>query len=213
MTHLHIPDGIMPFWLWAGSYVVIFLLVYYFLNKVKKLSPIIYRKKLVHTGIISSIMILAMSIDLFLYHPNFSVLSGIILGANYSIFAAFIINIILSLFGHGSITTIGLNTLIIFIQMLMGIILFKFTAKIFKNNIFWRIFTTVFVALLVSTILTIFIITLGGEKWGLHSEEFTVLALIVSFAGIMIESLMSAGAGVYIKSVKPDIIESQLTTG
>jgi cobalt/nickel transport system permease protein len=206
MTHLHIPDGVLPPWLWIGGYIVVVLLVGYFSKKVKKLPPNIYRKKLVHAGIISAIITLAMSVEIFVYHPNFTVISGIILGADYSIFASLIVNIILSLFGHGGVTTLGLNTLVVFSQMLLGVMIFKMTAGIFKGDIFWRVFVSTFLGLFISSLFAIFIIEIGSTAWQLEGKAFTALALGVSFLGIMLESFMSAVAASYIQSVRPDLL-------
>ena len=54
------------------------------------------------------------------YHINLTVLAGILLGPWLSIISAVIVNVMLALLGHGGVTVIGLNTLVISTEMIAG---------------------------------------------------------------------------------------------
>lgn len=119
MSHLHIPDGIIPI-VWAAvgylATVLILVLCTYMLKRRQiRRTPLI--------GIFAAVMLLTMGV--FPYHINLAVLSGIVLGPWMGLIAVFIVNLLLSLMGHGGITVVGLNTLILGSEVVLGYILFK----------------------------------------------------------------------------------------
>ena len=59
------------------------------------------------------------------YHINLTVLAGIIVGPAMGFLAAFIVDLILALFGHGGITVVGLNTLIVGAECALGSLIFR----------------------------------------------------------------------------------------
>lgn len=124
MSHIHLPDGVLPWWLWGSAYLIVILLIALFgLRKSAKPDP----KRFALLGIIAALMILVMSIELPLvpYHVNLSVVGGIVLGPGLGLIAVFIVNLFLSMVGHGGITTVGLNTLVMAIEMLVGYGVFR----------------------------------------------------------------------------------------
>lgn len=119
MSHLHIPDGILPPYLWVPGLILtglILALSLYYLQKKKSLE------KMPLVGVMTGIMLLAMSIPLgpLPYHLNLTVLTGIILGPSLAFTAVFVTNLFLAFMGHGGITVVGLNTLIIGLEALLG---------------------------------------------------------------------------------------------
>jgi len=123
MSHLHIPDGVIsPFWLvlgFAGTAVLLTLAV-------MKTGREDAKNNVPRIGIISAFMLLAMSIPLgFLpVHLNLTVLAGILLGPWLGVIAVFVVNLILALVGHGGITVVGLNTLVVGSEAVLGYYLF-----------------------------------------------------------------------------------------
>jgi len=71
-------------------------------------------------------MLVAMSLEILpiFYHINLSVVAGILLGPALGFLAAFIANLILAFMGHGGITVIGLNTLLLGSEAVLGHTLF-----------------------------------------------------------------------------------------
>lgn len=125
MSHLHIPDGLLaPFWLIAGfviSFAWIGLALY-------KLSGADMKKHIPKLGMISAIALVAMSIPLgpLPAHLNLTVLIGILLGPWWGILSVFIINLLLGFIGHGGMSVVGLNTLIIGSEVLIGYLVFSY---------------------------------------------------------------------------------------
>jgi len=84
------------------------------------------RRKVPLVGICAALMVIAMALEIapLDYHLNLSVITGIILGPILAPLAALITETFLALVGHGGVTVIGLNTLVLSIEMIAGWALF-----------------------------------------------------------------------------------------
>lgn len=230
MSHIHLPDGVLPAWLWIAGYIVIGLYLLFFLLFYKK--PAVHRKFPL-IGILAALMLIAMSIEIMpiAYHINLAVLTGIILGPFLSVLAILVSNIILAFLGHGGITVIGLNTISVSIEAILGFLGYKFFSRKIKNT-FISVFLAAFIALFVSSWSTIGIVYLGTdnlevmahehEQEHIHSsssnqipsdnesfdiKKFILLILAFGSIGWTIESTVTAFIVNYIKQIKPDIID------
>jgi len=100
------------------------------------------------------------------YHVNLTVISGILLGPSLIFLATFVVNVILALFGHGGITVIGLNTLTLSIEGVLGYFLFRLFWKVLRR-LTLATFLATFIALIFSTSAMIGVVSLGTS----HYEE------------------------------------------
>ncbi|MDH4221951.1 MAG: energy-coupling factor ABC transporter permease [candidate division Zixibacteria bacterium] len=159
MSHIHLPDGILPAWLWLAGWVfiVILLLVFREYFKKDKMSS-----KIPLLGMLASIMIISMSLEIvpILYHINLSIVSGIILGPAWFILCSFVVNLILAFFGHGGITVVGLNSLIITTEGVLGYFLFR-SLWLITKRIFLAGFLSAILTLFLSTFIALTIVALG----------------------------------------------------
>lgn len=172
MSHIHIPDGILPLWLWLAGYVVIIIYLFVLGIYFKRAN---FDIKLPLVGVFAALMLIAMSVEIVPigYHINLAVLSGIILGPVLSVLTIFVVTLILSFIGHGGITVVGLNTLTISIEALVGFVVFRLLNRKIKN-IFAVTFISSIVALFISTCGTIGIVYLGTENIeaiGVHNNH------------------------------------------
>jgi len=159
MSHIHLPDGILPAWLWVSGWVLLTVLLIIFRGYFQKER---FSGKIPLLAMLSAVMIITMSLEIvpILYHINLSVVAGIILGPAWFVLCSFVVNLILALFGHGGITVVGLNSLVITVEGVLGYFLFKSSELVFKR-MFWAGFSSTFLALFLSTCLALGIVALG----------------------------------------------------
>ena len=129
MSHIHLPDGVLPVWLWVSGFIVAILVGAILFRFIKKEE---LTRRLPLLGMMAAAMVLGASVEIIpiAYHVNLTVISGILLGPSLIFLATFVVNVILALFGHGGITVIGLNTLILSVEGILGYFLFR---------LFWRV--------------------------------------------------------------------------
>jgi cobalt/nickel transport system permease protein len=186
MSHIHLPDGVLPVWLWVSGYIVMVLVgavLFRFIGKgqVSRRLPLL--------GMMAAAMVLGAAVEIIpiAYHVNLTVISGILLGPSLIFLATLVVNVILALFGHGGITVIGLNTLILSIEGILGYYFFKLFWRVFKrltrstalsptfegrdgkrrSGLTPAVFPATFLALMVSTFSMIGVVSLGTA----HYEE------------------------------------------
>lgn len=227
MSHIHIPDGIISVWLWVLGYILTGIYFFIFSRYIKKSANY---KKLTIVSVLGALMLLSMSIPIpfvIPYHLNLSALMGILTGPFYAGAVIFGVNLILALVGHGGITIVGLNTVILTVEAIVAYFSFKFLNKKLKN-IFPAAFMATFAALMVSALLTITIIYLGTQNLELlthchectchgcgehhHEAEFSpqrflMLILAAGAFGWTLESAITGFIVKYIDRVKPDLLE------
>jgi cobalt/nickel transport system permease protein len=218
MTHLHIPDGILPIRIWVLGILLMSLglgICLYWLRTrdLKKFLPLL--------GTLSAAMLVAMSLEILplAYHINLSVVTGILLGPALGFLAAFITNLILAFMGHGGITVIGLNTLLLGCEAILGHSLFF----LFKNRmpVFWRAAIATVLTLFLSTLALIGIVAIShidadllrhAHEQGANAAEqgsvstFAAMVLVLGSFGWIIEAAITGAVVSFISKVKPDLL-------
>ena len=171
MSHIHLPDGVLPIWLWVSGWMVS-VLVWIILLRMTGKKDVSRRLPLL--GMMAAAMVLGASVEILpiAYHVNLAVISGILLGPALIFMATFIVNVILALFGHGGITVIGLNTLILSMEGVLGYFLFRLFWKVLKR-LTAATFLATFLALAISTFAMIGVVGLGVPHYEelIHHEE------------------------------------------
>lgn len=202
MSHLHIPDGILPLWLWLGGFCVFVIILTLALWQLRRRDAI---KKMPFLGAVTALMVIGMSFPVapIFYHLNFSVLAGIVLGPTLGILAVFLSNFILAFFAHGGITVIGLNSLILVFEVAVGWFLFKYAFRFFGGAVFFRGFSATVATLVFSTFLAIGIVTLGDVDW----RRFAEASLALGSFGWLIEGLIIGFIISYLKKTKTEIFD------
>ena len=151
MTHMHIPDGILPVWLWVSGFLIMACLLAISLYRLRGMDM---KKKIPLLGVLSAVMLVAMTLEIIpiAYHLNLSVATGILLGPSLGFVAAVIVNLMLAFLGHGGITVIGLNTILLGAEAMLGHTFFYFLTE--RLSTYWRAaLATVFALFLVSLLL------------------------------------------------------------
>jgi cobalt/nickel transport system permease protein len=221
MTHMHIPDGILPVWLWALGFILLSLILGITLHRLRTMDM---KKMIPLLGALSAAMLVGMSVPVLPgYHINLSVVTGILIGPGLGFVAAFIANLILAFMGHGGITVVGLNSLLLGSEAVLGHSLFYLFTK--RLPIFWRAALATLVTLLITTTILIGIVAMAhidpemlhhGEDHGHGMKEqgsvstFALLVLTIGAAGWIIEAAITGAVVRFISQVKPDLLGHML---
>jgi cobalt/nickel transport system permease protein len=182
-------------------------------------------KKIPLLGAVSAVMLVAMSLEILplAYHINLSVVAGILLGPALGFLAALIANLMLALMGHGGITVIGLNTLLLGSEAVLGHTLFH----LFKNrfSVFWSAATATVLTLFMTTLALISIVAVshirpelishGDEHGFLHNGQvsvrtFAIMVISLGSIGWTIEAAITGAVVRFISQVKPDLLDHAL---
>lgn len=156
MSHLHIPDGIFPFYLPLLGYIVTGVIIAFVLYRLrsKDISRLVPR-----LGIVSAFIMVVMSVPLGIipYHLNLTVLAGIILGPGLGFISVFLVNLLLGFVGHGGITMVGLNSLVVGSEVFIGYYLFRMFSRGIKLPAVSAALTTVLTLALSALIMISFV--------------------------------------------------------
>ncbi len=221
MTHMHIPDGILPVRIWLLGFLIMSLVMAVSLLLLRNRD---LKKKIPLLGAVSAVMLVAMSLEIvpLSYHINLSVVAGILLGPALGFLAAFITNLMLALIGHGGITVIGLNTLLLGTEAILGHTLFYLLYK--PLPVFWRAVVATVLTLFITTMLLIGVVAAshldpelfahedhGTEQGTAHEghisvERFATMVLTLGVFGWIIEAAITGAVVTFIARVKPDLL-------
>ena len=236
MSHIHLPDGVLPVWLWLSGFIVAILVGSILFRLIKKEE---LNRRLPLLGMMAAAMALGATVEIvpIAYHVNLTVISGILLGPSLIFLATFVVNIILALFGHGGITVIGLNTLTLSIEGVLGYSLFRLLWKV-SRRLTLATFLATFIALIFSTFAMIGVVSLGpshyeelihqesgkgliGFEFGKEKEghqregvpekevnlkRFVAIILPLGFIGWVLEGVITALICRYIYRLRPDLL-------
>ena len=170
MTHMHIPDFVLPVWLWVSGFVAMAIALGISLLRLRSMDK---KKKIPLLGAISAAMIVAMSLEILpiAYHINLSVVAGILLGPALGFVAAFIVNLMLALMGHGGVSVIGLNTILLGLEAVLGHTFFSLLKSVLP--VFWRAAAATVLTFVSTTLLLIGIVAASNVDplMFLHGDE------------------------------------------
>ncbi len=235
MSHLHLPDGVVPVPWWVLGYLLAGFLLFL---AVRWTGDREMRKRLPRLAVVSALMLIAFSVPMgFLpVHLNLTVLSAVILGPWLGYLSVFLVNLILAMVGHGGITTLGINTVIVGSEVFIGYFTFRCLQGWLKPT-GAALLATVF-ALVLSGLLMIGVLTLAlagpgqiltevfhehppgtapdGRRVGqipvargdsLVLTRFLSFVLPVAGAGIAVEALVTALIVGYFLRIRPDLFD------
>ncbi len=163
MSHLHIPDGILPLWLWLSGWIIALALLRIASARLRTTDA---RRAVPLIGVVSAMMLVAMSAEIvpIAYHVNLTVVAGMLLGPWASLIAAFIVVFMLALLGHGGITVVGLGMLVIAAEMLLGNALVRLLTRLAgRPRVALMSGVATVITLALSTTLVVGIVALGGS--------------------------------------------------
>ncbi len=193
MSHIHIPDGVLPVWLWASGWIAALGLVY-LAGRFSERSDV--RRKVPLLAVVSALMLVAMSSEIvpIAYHINLTVVGGVLLGPVLSIIAAFIAEVVLAMLGHGGVTVLGLNTVLISTEMILGWALFHAMVRVLgRNRIGWSGAIATVVTLATTTTMLVGIVALAGGGAAASRESGALDPSTLRFENPFSSGIFSAG--------------------
>ena len=223
MSHLHIPDGVLPLWLVIAGWACTGILLVFCIYRVRRVE---LTRKIPLIGIISALMIVCMTLPVipFAYHVNLSVVAGIILGPALAFISIFIVDLIIAMFGHGGITVVGLNTVVVGAEAVLGYYLFQMLRLLMGSySVGWSSGIAAVFSLILSTTLLVGLLFVAhvnpdlmieaGSKvnYELNIGVFIKTALALLFFGWMIEGVITGLVIKYVSGIRPDLIQSDTT--
>lgn len=164
MSHLHVPDGVLPLWLVLAGWLITALLVTVSVRSARERD---LRRKIPLVGAVAALMLVGMSSEIvpIAYHINLTVVDGILLGPGLSALTALVVVTLLALLGHGGVTVIGLNVIVIAAEMALGRWLFlRLTRLLSRRRIGLSAGIATVLTLALTTTLVVVIVALGGTR-------------------------------------------------
>lgn len=212
MTHLHVPDGVLPVWLWVAGWIIAAGLVGFAARAARGRER---ARRIPLVGVVSALVLVAMSIEVvpIAYHVNLTVIAGVLLGPWLGIISAFVVATILALLGHGGVTVIGLNTVLFAAEVVLGWALFGVLARILgKRRAAWAGGGATVVTLAATTGLLVAIVALAGtpdamgETAAISLGRFATVVFTLGPIGWALEAAVTAVVLGFVSRVRPDLV-------
>ena len=162
MAHLHLPDGVLPFYLWAAGYAATAAALFVLWLKLRRARNLLVFARAgvfaARKGVARSLHVAPLG-----YHLNLAALAGIVVGPAAALLACFLANVILALLGHGGVTVVGLNTITLGAEAIAAYALFR--AFAFVRATWPRAFVATALALAAGTALAFGVVAVGTRDF------------------------------------------------
>jgi ABC-type Co2+ transport system permease subunit len=163
MTHVMLPDGLLPWWISVGGAVVAVLIL--------GASTVGFRaeansKAVASAAVMTALMVVAMSIDLVPigYELHGTVLAGVVVGPRMASVAALVFNVVRALLGDGAFTNLGVNTVLTWLEMVGGFVGFRMMSRLVRaRRVALAGGLATVLSLLVATCVYVVIMLVSGE--------------------------------------------------
>jgi ABC-type Co2+ transport system permease subunit len=207
MSHLHLPDGVVPLWLWAPAWVLAVLLL-------AMSNRSVASQRVAYQGSLGALMLAAMAVPLgpLEFHLTLAGPVGILLGAAGALPVVFVVSVILAFLGHGGLTVIGLNTFVLAAAAATASVAYRVLAGLPAS---WAMALGTAAGQIMAGTLWAGIVfaTLrsgpaaagaphGSPRW----ELFSGLVLVLWLVGTLIESVVAFGIGRFLAGVHPALL-------
>jgi cobalt/nickel transport system permease protein len=225
MSHLHIPDGILPPALWITGLVLTALVLLWSGPAAARGGTRLIAYQSALGGMMLAVMALPVPITAFDYCMTLAGPVGVLLGPAPVFQVSLVVTIILALLGQGGFTVIGLNALVLGLgAMLARPIYLRSVRRLGPAR---AVALATAASQLASTLGWILVLTLSvrltpnivgeheiaqGLVRGLHGVGGAIV-LAMLLAAIAIESLLGYGLARFLSRVRPDLLPSLTATG
>ena len=204
MSHLHIPDGVLPPWLWLGGWIAVLLLLW-------RVGRRPTARQIVTRATLGGWMLAAMALPTGAldFHLSLAGPVGILLGAAGGLEVAFTVNAILAFVGHGGFTTVGLNALLSGASAAVAALAYRLLAPRARPE--WAMAGATGLGQLVAgglwlTVVLVAAHTAPAARAAGHDALIVGVALPLWLAGTVAEAAVAWGIGRFIARVSPSLL-------
>lgn len=218
MSHLHIPDGVLPPVVWIAGAVLAVLALMASVRATRSNGPreIAFRSAL--GGIMLAVMAIPVPITAFDYCMTLAGPVGVLLGAAGAFQASAVVTVILALMGQGGFTVVGLNALVLGAGAAVARPLYL--TLVGRRSPAWAMAVATAVSQLLSSALwlVILVISVRVSPGEMHDTEVAhalgwlrggaVAAVLLPMLGMAIgvEAMLGYGLARFLARVRPDLL-------
>jgi cobalt/nickel transport system permease protein len=207
MSHLHIPDGVLPLALWGPGLALALLLLLAGAWVLRSRSP----QQLAYQGALGALVLAVMAVEVPLgpleYHLTLVGPVGVLLGPAATFEVVFVAGAILALVGHGGFTTIGLNALVLGAGGALARPAYAALARRISPPAAMTAATAVTQTVSGALWLVVMLGALRSMGTGAGRMQIAAgVAFPLWLGGILIESVVAYGVARFIVRVRPDLL-------
>ena len=207
MSHLHVVDGVLPWWIVAISLLLSALVVGGILRAPPGRES---TRFLARVGVTGAALIVTMSLPLGPgVHLSLAPLAGMMLGPGGGFLAAFLANASLATLGHGGLTAMGVNGLFLGLQAVAGSLLFRLLRR--PLGVRWGAVSATAITLGVAAMFAIAALRElplehGHEEAG-HGQEWGVWVVgVMAVVAPVVGAAITAAGIVFLPRVRGDLV-------
>lgn len=213
--HLHIPDGVLPPLAWGPGLALALLLLVLGARLGRRSAPAPG-----YAAALGALMLAAMVVEIPLgpleYHLTLVGPVGVLLGPAASFQVVFIVNLILALLGHGGLTVVGLNSLVLGAGAALARPLYVRFARRLAAPPSLAAATAIAHAVAGALWFAVVVAALraGGAApmgMGARTGILAGLAFPMALVGMGIESAVAWGTARFLARVRPDLLPGAAT--
>ena len=213
MSHLHIPDGVLPVLLWAPGLGLALLLLVLGARALRGATP----QRLAYQSALGALVLAAMVVELPLgpldYHLTLVGPVGVLLGGVSVFQVVFVANAILALVGHGGLTVVGLNALVLGAGGVLALPVYMMCVRRWGAPVALTVATAVTQIVSGALWLAVMAAAMHVQAVGPHRVKLVAgVAFPLYLAGIVIESAVAFGVARFIIRVRPDLLPGGATS-
>ena len=212
MSHLHVPDGVLPAWLWASSWgLAILLLLLVTAEWRRRPEP----QRVAYQAALGALMLAVMAVEIPLgpleFHLTLAGPVGVLLGGAGAFQVVFVASAMLAFVGHGGMTVIGLNALVLGAGASLARPLFRALVRGTSPAVAMALSTAVSQAVSGLLWLAVIAVALGASAdagAGVHPHRGWVAGIAIPLLaiGIGAEAGVAFGLARFISRVRPDLL-------
>jgi cobalt/nickel transport system permease protein len=213
VSHLHVPDGVLPVALWAPGLALALILLVLSARSLRRATA----QHMAYRGALGALVLAAMAVQIpfgpLEYHLTLVGPVGVLLGPAAGYQVVFVASAMLAFVGHGGFTVIGLNGLVLGAGVALARPVYEWLARSRRPPAAMAAATAAGQAVSGALWLTIVVIALGARAGVEHpGGPPGRLGLLLGLAapmwliGVVVATVVAVGIARFLWRVRPDLL-------